>query len=396
MMPDNPIVGGTALRIPAIQSPNFVTTVSGWIIRQDGTAEFTSVTIRGTINAATIIGALIESSSSGRRTTIDSNGDIKVYNNSGAAILFWFSNGQNALWQYADTGSSTQGALVASTAAAGGTDPFGNAYVAGFATYSSSTQYAQLTSNALNFADTVNDSVAPASFVLATEFVTNDSMTITGPKATGQQSPQVLLLRTSASWNTPSVLLFNTTLDLNSNLSVVPTQPLVGFRMWADTSGFPRYRSSASGDGTAYEIGEAVYYNTAAQTISSTTPVVAGGLTQQVDAGAYYIKGLIRLKQGATNVVQLVGLSGPSASNAVWYQWTSAQAGSNTVTFVQGQPLSTVSVAFAAANDEIYWRFEGTIVFSASGQLSVVAAEGTAGDTFTVQPGCFFIVRPIQ
>lgn len=47
MMPGNPAFGATVLRIPAEQSPNFVTGVSGWIIRQDGSAEFNNVTIRG-------------------------------------------------------------------------------------------------------------------------------------------------------------------------------------------------------------------------------------------------------------------------------------------------------------------------------------------------------------
>jgi hypothetical protein len=43
------IAGGTALRLPALQSPNFVVGVSGWIVRQDGTAEFNSGTFRGSI-----------------------------------------------------------------------------------------------------------------------------------------------------------------------------------------------------------------------------------------------------------------------------------------------------------------------------------------------------------
>lgn len=44
---ENPIVGGTVLRIPAIQSPNYVPGVSGWAIFQNGNAEFDNITIRG-------------------------------------------------------------------------------------------------------------------------------------------------------------------------------------------------------------------------------------------------------------------------------------------------------------------------------------------------------------
>jgi hypothetical protein len=43
----DPLVGGTRLIRTAIQSPNFVTGVSGWIVRRDGSAEFLDVIIRG-------------------------------------------------------------------------------------------------------------------------------------------------------------------------------------------------------------------------------------------------------------------------------------------------------------------------------------------------------------
>jgi hypothetical protein len=193
----NPVVGGGgALVVPAIHSPNYVAGSSGWTEKADGSAEFQNVTIRGTITAgsftgtdfvingsgaffysgtpalgnlivsiagvagtdtygnaypqginvttgsisgttisgSTIIGALIESAATGRRTAIDSNGDIKVYNASGA-VLFWFKNSLDAQFFYADTGSATQGALTSSIASAAGTDPFGTSYKAGTVNY---------------------------------------------------------------------------------------------------------------------------------------------------------------------------------------------------------------------------------------------------------------------
>lgn len=89
---ENPIVGGTALRIPAIQSPGFDPGVAGWIIRIDGSAEFNDVVIRG----GTVI--------------------------SGTALYY---NGTPAL-----------GNLILSIAAAAGVDSFGNAYVQGLGVYS--------------------------------------------------------------------------------------------------------------------------------------------------------------------------------------------------------------------------------------------------------------------
>jgi hypothetical protein len=93
----NPVVGGTALRIPAIQSPNFQTGVAGWIIRIDGSAEFNNLTIRGTFN--------------GNNFILNSDG------------LFIYS------------GTPANGNLIASIAPVGGTDGFGNTYLQGIVSY---------------------------------------------------------------------------------------------------------------------------------------------------------------------------------------------------------------------------------------------------------------------
>lgn len=91
MIPENPVVGGTVLRRAAIQSPNFVSGSAGWTIKQDGSAEFNNLVIR--------------------------NGQIV----SGTALFY--------------SGAAAAGNLVASIAAAAGTDSKGNAYLAGVTSY---------------------------------------------------------------------------------------------------------------------------------------------------------------------------------------------------------------------------------------------------------------------
>jgi hypothetical protein len=91
MSPVNPVVGGTVLRRAAIQSPNYVTGVSGWAIKQDGSAEFNNVVIRG--------------------STVEDS------------VALYYS------------GTPAAGELIASVAAAAGTDAFGNAYLAGIVAY---------------------------------------------------------------------------------------------------------------------------------------------------------------------------------------------------------------------------------------------------------------------
>jgi len=48
----NSILAGSKLVREAIQSPNFVTAVSGWSVNKDGTAEFGDMIARGTVAAA--------------------------------------------------------------------------------------------------------------------------------------------------------------------------------------------------------------------------------------------------------------------------------------------------------------------------------------------------------
>jgi len=93
----NPVVGGVALRIPAIQSPNFsLANQTGWAIFADGSAFFFNVTVSGTITGGTLV--------------VDGPaGGVFVY-----------------------SGAPAAGNLIGSWAGAAGTDAFGNTYPAGF------------------------------------------------------------------------------------------------------------------------------------------------------------------------------------------------------------------------------------------------------------------------
>ncbi|WP_208611885.1 hypothetical protein, partial [Streptomyces pseudovenezuelae] len=85
------LAAGVVLVRPALQSPDYVTGVSGWAIKIDGSAEFNNVVIRG-------------------GTTV-----------SGLALYY--------------DGTPAAGNLLLSIASAAGTDSFGNAYVKGLGVY---------------------------------------------------------------------------------------------------------------------------------------------------------------------------------------------------------------------------------------------------------------------
>lgn len=123
----NPLVGGGgALEYPSIQSPDFSQAgKTGWAILKDGTAYFFSVTAEGTITATQFDGT-----------------DFSITD---IGALFY-------------SATPAAGNLTESIAPAGGTDSYGNTYVAGLASYQppigqSAGWYAQLSSGGLTVAD---------------------------------------------------------------------------------------------------------------------------------------------------------------------------------------------------------------------------------------------------
>jgi hypothetical protein len=115
----NSVIGGAAALIrAAIKSPNFVSGSAGWQIAKDGTAEFNSLTARGTITGATLTGSTL------------------IVTNSHGATVITLNYLTSTFLMYADTGSATQGALIVSLSPGGpGTDQFGNTFQSGMAVY---------------------------------------------------------------------------------------------------------------------------------------------------------------------------------------------------------------------------------------------------------------------
>ena len=111
----NPVVGSTALRIPAINSPNFVHGVSGWSINKDGSAEFNSVTLPAGAGGATVF-------VQGTAPVANHVNDVWVNTASGNEIETW--NGSAWVPQQFGTGaiqasSITSGLIAANAVVAG-------------------------------------------------------------------------------------------------------------------------------------------------------------------------------------------------------------------------------------------------------------------------------------
>jgi hypothetical protein len=92
---NNPIVGaGNTLIRAAIRSVNYVAGLAGWSINFDGTAEFTSLTSRGTFQSGPTSGAHVTMTSSG----------LFVYRSNGT-LMFAVNTSSETVFFYDDTGT---------------------------------------------------------------------------------------------------------------------------------------------------------------------------------------------------------------------------------------------------------------------------------------------------
>jgi hypothetical protein len=131
---------------------------------------------------------------------------------SGAQFVAYGSTGE--LLIYSSTPAS--GNLIASISATGGTDGFGNVYVAGSVTYSG-TAYSQITSGVLQF------SASPSQFSPAVVQTLNTEGFLdlrSGQATSGDAQAEMWLASNSANGNDGAVIVLNSAVNCNSGLVV--------------------------------------------------------------------------------------------------------------------------------------------------------------------------------
>ena len=224
----DPIVGGTALRIAAIQSPNFLEGSEGWIIRIDGSAEFNDVVIRGgeTIGGSFLLyngtpgaGNLVASisatagtdpfgnaygaglnlgSQTGAHFGVDPSGNVYIVN-SADLIVMKIVPGDDAFYVYSTAGAGA-GTLVASISPAPGTDTYGNTRQAGIVSYNPANGYiAQLENAALTIGPGSNlTDDAQIAYIV---FGSNPFLTLTSPATVSDPDPVLVLMGPGTSSN---------------------------------------------------------------------------------------------------------------------------------------------------------------------------------------------------
>lgn len=274
---ENPLVGGNALRRPAMQSPNFASGSAGWIVRIDGSAEFNNVVIRGSTTT---------------------QGLILMYNGTPAA-----------------------GNLIGSIAPTAGTDDFGNAYLAGITTYATdgSGLYTQLKPSgdlALGYTSVFANAGQISAIGTGMQIVT--PYTNTAPN----DDPVVMSLLPGGKTGTDRgfvQLSTNNGRDLSLNVygpTVLNTQeaasiPLIVDAVTGTTADLARLRVNGASKFTVDANGDLTTYS--ANTFDTYVPNVAGGGTATFSTQTGWLQ---RLGKGYLfNAYLVVGNAGSGAAN---------------------------------------------------------------------------------
>lgn len=395
------------LVIPQIKSPNYVPGVSGWAIFKNGNVEFNSGTFRGTVSAGTIIGSTIESASLAPGVKIDPSGNIIVFNSFGA-IVFYVSPSKDGWFVYADTGSATQGALLASVVGKAGVDP-----VNGVTTLNGSSTYQVVggTSFGINFNTgtsaepgmTVHNFTNPStgvdpSFTANTSGGTPNKADAT--MSSGQAVPADVAAFVQASsanesgFTNGEVILQageilagvsnslivddnNGLINLaNSKASVV--QPALGASLGVDASGIIRGRSNVNGDGNTLAVGALTNSLSGTQLISSTTPTQITNFSWNILAGVRYRFDMMLTWTGAgTTGSANFGFNGSSVSTqqSVFFWTQGPTSGTGTGGLFSSPTLVTTRQGLF---------YTALVVCTTTGAFNVRAQISTGGSNFTI------------
>jgi hypothetical protein len=297
------------------------------------------------------------------------------------------------------------GNLILSVTAAGGTDPYGNTYIAGITTYGPNGTYSELLAGVLNmftngdFSPAILEAGAAVGFLSLTSPLINGTDTAAGI-GLGSQG--------ASGSNYPVVELDGDIALSNSNGQqpglLAPVTGASGVTLYAIGANVANSFSNLkylSADQNYYNTGRLSIQGPAAnQAITSTTPVAITGLSFNVGAGRYRIRAKIGCTQGgaaAAANIRIAAVNATLSTLAMTVNWFLAASGdSNGLAWVTGTtfPIIIASPAFAAT-DTFWLELDGTFLFSAAGVITFQGAQGVSGDNFTVLANSFIDIEPV-
>jgi hypothetical protein len=322
------------LSLPTVQSPNFVSGVSGWQISKNGNAQFNNLTIRGVFNGTNFV--------------INSNG------------AFFYS------------GTPAAGNLIASIASSAVSDGLGNAVVSGgYTSYSQGTPCFALS-------------------VASTTITSYTAATEAGPyTATGAQinvgTGILELIGTPVEIAGPLGLVPMATPAVSGNTIA-----------YGDTTGNLDFVSAA--DGQAYSTGRKTITTTATIVVSAVVGAPVTLLTANVVGGKYRFKTLIVYLCNQAAGTPSFEMNGTIAITTIigkaQFQANGGGAVSNSTIINGTSPAMNGPVMNAGL---MAFELEGEVVFAAgAGTFTIQGFTSLAADTFSVAIGSFLEMMPVS
>lgn len=309
-------------------------------------------------------------------------------------LIITASGGFTGLFAYSPGPGA--GNLIASVTAQAGTDPYGNAYVAGVASYAHGTPAinADLTGGALQFNRPVNAAAASVG--------SNNSaaLNLSSGQVNNTDVESILVLGPALIGGVAVAELLGSALELQE--VAVPAADgsiTAGPKLFGTLTGFLCVvADTLHGDGNTYNTGPALKTKGANQTIGTTTTAVTweqGGTVLNLAANVTYVfKALIRAQQnaGAADLDDFqFTVTGTVTYSSIEFKQENIGGAANP----WGVTNVNVNMSFGpAANTQYIVEIQGTVRLSTTGTFVLNAICGTGGGSFTVQQGTFMELIP--
>lgn len=351
------------LVLPAIQSPNFVTGVSGWIIRKDGSVEFNNGVFRGTITAGSFIGTDFEITPLG---------------------VFFYS------------GVPAFGNLIISIAPPGVTqDRFGNPVTPnGMSVYGTAGNGAFLGLSPGGSGIAAFPSGAANELVAAALVTALEGAGVNQFIATAVEGPRISLAAhgdwVGIQFNSPNA--GGTSFANGSLFYIDNAQTTHAVATWDNTGFNIKAGAYQPTDGNSYTPGLLSLIVPANVPVASTGTVNLGPTCGVQSGITYRIHAKFMATQGATASIQFMGFGGfttgggPTQLSVAYIQEGSAQSFS---TLAHQSVIGFIASPAYVAGRSFLLEIDGEFTPSANGTLSLVASCTTAADPFTVIGGSF-------
>jgi hypothetical protein len=323
--------GGGNLAIPSVQSPNFVSNVSGWQIDKNGNAQFNNLTLRGTFL--------------GNNSIINANG------------AYWYA------------GTPAAGNLIQSITNANGFDPFGNTVLYGCVNY---------------------DPVEFNAIEINTATIT--SYTNTSQSGVYQQAGVMQSGGSAGGWvfenlgigPTSAGFLSAISLEAQANPGVQPGSAV----LYADVNGSCRVVDDADGQTYSMEIRHQ-YLAANSTAFSSATPAAVFAATTMSNR-PYRISGRLVIVVTTAGAPQIeFGMSG-SSTGSVTVTTTRAAA----ILASTDIPPNTLGGFATLAANTYECTFDGVVVQNTSGTFVVNMAVASGTGSFVINAFSYIDVMP--